>query len=591
MKLLSLSADRRRHGNMAQAKKYRARRPYRGPGRRTNGLLAAFAILAFMVPALSEALAAALDLTAYNIREKPEAGPVETFQPVGALPPVPFRLPFDWSADPYDDQNWRFNLHTLRIVDPALAAGDFDYAREVVLDWQRWHENCWIAGVLCFERVTDQSWDDMATGIRASRLAYLLRSTGWNDESLIELAEQHAERLKEPEFIASNNHALFQLQGLAALCLDRRLRACDGADAFIESKLDEVLRDQFTESGMHRENSPGYHFFVTDTLARVAPLLEAFAPKVATIVQRAESNKKWLVHPDGTTVQLGDSSADDRHLIFPHGNPRCRAIRSYPDAPNCYLVQHFDDVGYAIVRSDWAILAQDASMLFVRGGFFERTHRDADDFSFEWFERGRRILSDSGKYGYTRDEWNEYFDSTRAHNTVEVGGENYSIRNGDTYADAVKRIERTADGVRITMEVHHVGLDTWHRREIAYSPGEQLIVGDTLRSEQKRRYVQWHHFAHAFELSGEAGHFLASDDHTVVTVEASSSCGEATTYEMIRGQIQPRIQGWASVGDRERHPRWALGVACEAETATLTTRFAIVLDERRYQQAIGGPEP
>jgi hypothetical protein len=521
-------------------------------------------------------MAETLDLEAYNIKANPDAGPAETFQPVKSLPPIPFALPFDWDVDPYNDQNWRFNLHTLRIADPALAASDFDYAREVFLDWQRWHKNCWLEEIFCFERVTGQSWDDMATGIRASRLAYLLHSTGWHDEQLIELAEQHAERLKEPEFIADNNHALFQLHGLAALCLDRKLRACDGADAFIERELDEVLRDQFTESGMHRENSPGYHFFVTDTLARVAPLLEAFAPEVATIVQRAESNKKWLVHPDRTTVLLGDSTADRHDLIFPRGNPRCRAIRSYPDAPDCYLIEHFDDVGYVIVRSDWAIPAQDASMLFVQGGFFETTHRDADGFSFEWFEHGRMILSDSGKYGYTKDEWNEYFDSTRAHNTVEVDGENYSIRDGDTYGDAVKWLERTADSFRITMEVHHhVEQDTWHRREIAYVPARQLTVTDSVRSDRQRHYVQWHHFAGQFDLSGQAGRFRANDGNIVVDVEVTSSCGESTTYEMIKGQTTPRVQGWASVADRERHPRWALGVACEADTATFTALFRL----------------
>lgn len=44
---------------------------------------------------------------------------------------------------------------------------------------------------------------------------------------------------------------------------------------------------------------------------------------------------------------------------------------------------------------------------------------------------------------------------------------------------------------------------------------------------------------------------------------------------MIKGQSTPRIQGWASLADRERHPRWALGVGCEAETATFTTRFTL----------------
>jgi peptidoglycan/xylan/chitin deacetylase (PgdA/CDA1 family) len=90
-----------------------------------------------------------------------------------------------------------------------------------------------------------------------------------------------------------------------------------------------------------------------------------------------------------------------------------------------------------------------------------------------------------------------------------------------------------------------------------------------------RRYVQWHHFDRAFELSGENGRFQASDGEVSVALEVSSSCGERTTYKMVRGQTEPRIQGWASVANRERHPRWTLGLVCEAEAANFTAYFTL----------------
>ena len=36
------------------------------------------------------------------------------------LPPLPFRLPFDWHADPLSDRNWMFNLQAWRMLDPYL---------------------------------------------------------------------------------------------------------------------------------------------------------------------------------------------------------------------------------------------------------------------------------------------------------------------------------------------------------------------------------------------------------------------------------------------------------------------------------------
>jgi hypothetical protein len=371
---------------------------------------------------------------------------------------------------------------------------------------------------------------------------------------------------------------LFQLHGLAALCLDPRLRACDGVDGFIERELDAVLENQFAESGIHRENSPGYHFFIAEVLATVTPLIEEFVPDLGAVIQRAENMKPWLVHPDKTTVLLGDSTGTRRkHVIFPAGNPLCRGIRSYREAPDCYLAQRFDDVGYVIIRSDWAIPARNASMLFVRGGFFERTHRDADDLSFEWFERGRKLLSDSGLYALTRDEWEDYFNSTRAHNTVEVDGEDYSRREEDAYGSAVELIERRPEEVAMALQVHHEELAFGHRREIHYRPGQRLTLIDAVQSDRRgpRRYVQWHHFARAFDLSGGQGRFEASDGAVSVELEVSSSCGARTTYELVRGQTEPRIQGWASLANRERHPRWALGVVCEAETAEFTAHFTL----------------
>jgi hypothetical protein len=131
--------------------------------------------------------------------------------------------------------------------------------------------------------------------------------------------------------------------------------------------------------------------------------------------------------------------------------------------------------------------------------------------------------------------------------------------------------------VRIALEVHHRALDVVHRREIDYRPGERLEMTDALRSDRPkpRRFVQWHHFPRAFELTGQAGDFRASDGNLQVEIEVSSSCGEQTTYEMVKGQTTPRLQGWASLADRERHPRWALGVVCEAETATFTATFTL----------------
>jgi Heparinase II/III-like protein len=173
------------------------------------------------------------------------------------------------------------------------------------------------------------------------------------------------------------------------------------------------------------------------------------------------------------------------------------------------------------------------------------THRHADDFSFEWFEHGRKILSGGGKYAYTRVEWQSYFKSTRAHNTIEVDGLDFSTRQKDAYGDAVTVAEQTSEGITVIMQVYHdqPDLQVGHRREIYYRPGEELRIKDTVGSSRPRVYVQWHHFARADELSGADGRFQLDDGGMRVALETST----------------------------ERHMRWVLGVECRARHATFET--------------------
>ena len=61
------------------------------------------------------------------------------------VPPGPFRLPFDWHADPLRDRNWMFQLHAWRMLDPHLHRllaepghpRAFADILEVIADWHR----------------------------------------------------------------------------------------------------------------------------------------------------------------------------------------------------------------------------------------------------------------------------------------------------------------------------------------------------------------------------------------------------------------------------------------------------------------------
>ncbi len=182
----------------------------------------------------------------------------------------------------------------------------------------------------------------MATGIRAMKLAWLadhalrgdIVTTAAQGELLIELAERHARKLREEDFLSDGNHGLFQLHGLLALCNTLPyLKSCPGGVAYAGTAMERLLSLQFTNEGVHREHSPEYHQFVADVLQTMLPSgwYDDFA-FVRSLIPLVEANRVWMFHPDGKLVAVGDSIEGDR-VEFPAGDAGCASPGTPPPRP------------------------------------------------------------------------------------------------------------------------------------------------------------------------------------------------------------------------------------------------------------------
>ena len=196
------------------------------------------------------------------------------FRPRNDLPVWQFSVPIDWSADPFEDLNWQYHLHAWRTMDYWLhqyrADGDvatLTVPLDIALDWHRFH--------IEEGRSSDLQWYDQSTGVRASRLAFLLAlimtdqlKAGEDDlDRLLVLADLHAEKLMDPELLHSGNHALFQLLGLDQLCAVAGSRnACKGARSYASTEFARLVQSWFSDEGVHLENSPTYHGWVIERI-------------------------------------------------------------------------------------------------------------------------------------------------------------------------------------------------------------------------------------------------------------------------------------------------------------------------------------
>jgi uncharacterized heparinase superfamily protein len=223
--------------------------------------------------------------------------------------------------------------------------------------------------------------------------------------------------------------------------------------------------------------------------ARVVAVLAALektgcAPvvqRVRTPLARMRSALAALTHPDGDIALLNDSA-------FGIANPASELAAPAPPGPFA-----LPQTGYFGARSESGdYVVCDAAPI---GPDYLPGHAHGDIFSFELSLRGRRVIVDAGVSGYEADEARAWCRSTRAHNTVEIDGED------QCEFWAAFRVARRGRPRDVTWEACGAGfaLEGWHdgyerlasrarhRRRFRWHPEGVLLVRDTVTARRPVR--------------------------------------------------------------------------------------------------------
>lgn len=492
--------------------------------------------------------------------------------------PFPLQTPVDWAADPHNDANWRYQLNALYpgivYLEAYSSTGKrewFDAALELYLDW--------IDFNLTSDRPNKFKWYDMATGLRAMYLAVLL-DHGMRTDSLepreFELlsfaAFEHVEQLHRKQRLANSNHGLFQVAGIAALCSALpTLASCQEALPYANRGFERLFDQQFNHEGMHLEHSPEYHHLGLNVIGQLSDLgWFDLSDRHQRALENAKANFHWLVKPDTTFPALGDtgrpvySSARRIHPTMEFLISKGEAGQRPPGG-----LALFPDTGYGIIRHDANENANRASAyLIMTVAHHSEVHKHADAFSFEWFDGGRSLLIDAGKWGYDDKAERDYLVSARAHNTVEINGRNDEIRKPPDRLPVLSGVHEnglymlTANGERRPFGIQQ-------QRILLLNPGNWLIVVDTF-DQDAARYVQWFHPAEDFSCQPmeEGAAFRCRVDEMAFQVR---SLVPVDAVEHHRGATEPRLQGWRSPDYRKLVAADAIGFVQEKNSSN---RFA-----------------
>jgi hypothetical protein len=497
-------------------------------------------VLLFEVPPVSSTDRANLWSNRYTVRGTE----------VELVPPV------DWRMDPYDNLNWRFWFHAMEHLDVPLRIYEQDTdlyalakARDLMLDWLP--DNL-VEG----ERTGDYAWHDMSVGIRASFLGYIWRECRRTD--LLESGQEthltnalhvHARWLSDEEnYTGETNHGLFEdaglfLMGAYAAELPESAEWRDHAESrFLETLARHV---QFDE-GVHKEQSPSYHFYIRDVIKRLNEQAGIGGEGLAVLVRKLDAAAGWMVMPDGTMTPFGDTDLEKAPAF----------ARESADAADG--LQAFLETGYAFVR-------REGSYLGMTCCFHSDAHKQADELSWSLFENGHLVVGEAGRWGY-RDEKEParvYARASHGHNALIVDDESFPWRDRDSYGSGLMAAGQ-GDGWYAILGRNPLLEPIEHRRLLLYRPGELVLVVDEVEAEDEHTIDRRLHFGPDLVAEKSDDGVIAKGEDGELVATLFDASGIPVEISLARGVEEPRMDGWTFPRDL---------MAVPSDTATLRCRI------------------
>ncbi len=249
--------------------------------------------------------------------------------------------------------------------------------------------------------------------------------------------------------------------------------------------LQREIGEQVLPDGVHFELSPMYHLRAVWLLLLLAAGGggEALRPP-AGLVERMLGALDLLSHPDGEIALFNDSAFD----IYPGPAALRQAaerigLRLEPMGEKCGGWELPASGYYGFRDRDGNSLICDAGPI---GPDYIPGHGHGDIFSFELSLKGRRVVVDSGVSGYEPGPERDYDRSTRAHNTVEIGGVDQAEFWGAfrvARRGRPRQVECRVGREEFSLQGWHDGYrrlagSPVHRRSLSRHPGGIIAVQD-----------------------------------------------------------------------------------------------------------------
>ncbi len=382
---------------------------------------------------------------------------------------------------------WRYNLHYFEY----LWALDYSKGREIAADWIKSHA----------PRRTNVGWEPYPISLRVQNwCAYffgLHRESTQSDPEFRRLLwtsifVQTEWMSRHLEWRLMGNHLLENAATLVLAGTCFKGKVAHRWKRIGTRLLDAQLSQQILPDGMHFERSPMYHLraaYVVATLLNIAD--EDLAGRLKPILLRMIDAMWKCCHVDGEIALFNDSALGVYNRpaeLADYARNLGLDASVAPADVNADISLRY--AGYYGARCEGgAYVLCDVGPI---GPDYAPGHAHGDILSFEMSLDGRRVIVDSGNYDYTDSEMRKYCRSTRAHNTVEIDGQD-QCEFWSVFRVARRpkpgKVEWARRGEGFSLTAQHDGYSrlrsgATHGRRFRFYPPGILMFKDTVRSRR-----------------------------------------------------------------------------------------------------------
>ena len=328
--------------------------------------------------------------------------------------------------------------------------------------------------------------------------------------------------------------------------------------------LRQELDEQILPDSGHFERSPGYHLDVLKDVIDIAQWLRFNRKGVALcrieekLMQMLDFLRK-IMTPDGNVPLIKDTTfsyALNPVVLLTGSTWKQGEIHSDSLLKKDVRLQNPKLKALHLRQSGFCILKDEhkRDFLIMNAGnpcpAYLPAHAHADMLSYELTIGGHKIITDSGVYEYCKGPWRDFFRSTRAHNTVEINGENQSevwssFRVGRRVKIGQVYFKDTSDYALI--QAAHNGyrkrFGVTHRRTLVWVKKEFWLIIDDVYCQGRTVANNFVHFSPELHLNSKA-----SDCWKIKNKSEKiwlTAFGHQDSV-IVKGVKKPTLQGWHS---------------------------------------------